>query len=78
MLSKCANPSCAARFRYLHEGKLFRFETDSEAKLGQVEKHKRRIEYYWLCSACCSAMSLRYDGTNGLRTVPILFLRAAS
>jgi hypothetical protein len=26
MLSKCANPDCSAKFRYLHDGKVFRVE----------------------------------------------------
>ena len=28
MLSKCANPECSAKFRYLHDGKVFRLELD--------------------------------------------------
>ena len=28
MLSKCANPECSAKFRYLHDGKVFRVEPD--------------------------------------------------
>ena len=28
MLSKCANPDCSAKFRYLHDGKVFRVELD--------------------------------------------------
>jgi len=30
MISKCANPACSARFLYLHEGKLFRFEREAK------------------------------------------------
>ena len=79
MLSKCANPSCSTPFLYLHEGKLFRFEIESEGKFEeQVDKRKRRIEYYWLCNACSSSISLRYDRRNGVRTVPVLYFRAAS
>jgi len=26
MIGKCANPACSTPFRYLHEGRLFRFE----------------------------------------------------
>jgi hypothetical protein len=26
MLSKCANPACSAKLRYLHEGKIFRLD----------------------------------------------------
>ena len=27
-MSKCANPDCSAKFRYLHDGKVFRIELD--------------------------------------------------
>jgi hypothetical protein len=79
MLSKCANPSCSTSFRYLHEGKLFRFEIEWETQFGEKpEKGGRRVEYFWLCTACSAFMSLRYDRTTGVRAVPILFWRAAS
>jgi hypothetical protein len=28
MLSKCANPGCSAKLRYLREGKIYRIETE--------------------------------------------------
>ncbi|HZQ92406.1 MAG TPA: hypothetical protein VFA60_11480 [Terriglobales bacterium] len=28
MLSKCANPGCSAKLRYLNQGKIFRVESD--------------------------------------------------
>jgi hypothetical protein len=63
MLSKCANPSCRASFRYLHEGKLFRIELASE----------RKYEHFWLCPDCCRTMTLAVDGnvvvTRRLRPV---------
>ena len=31
MLSKCANPSCSAQFRYLHDGKVFRIDLEERA-----------------------------------------------
>ena len=31
MLSKCANPACDAKLHYLHEGKIFRIDTESLA-----------------------------------------------
>ena len=34
MLSKCANPGCAATFLYLHQGKLFRLDTNVEVVAG--------------------------------------------
>ena len=53
MLSKCANPKCAASFRYLHEGRLFRVELESES---------RKFEYFWLCDECARIMTLGADG----------------
>ncbi len=32
MLSKCANPACDARLHYLHQGKIFRIDTESLAR----------------------------------------------
>jgi hypothetical protein len=65
MISKCANPACSARFLYLHEGKLFRFERESkegpELLLGfdpTFRKHSRSVEFYWLCETCASTMTL--------------------
>jgi hypothetical protein len=79
MLSKCANPSCSTSFRYLHQGKLYRFEIELEGNSQEAsEKRRRRLEYYWLCDDCCSRMYLRYDRATGVRAVPILFWRAAS
>lgn len=31
MLSKCANPACQAKLRYLRQGKIFRIDTESLA-----------------------------------------------
>jgi hypothetical protein len=53
MVSKCANPNCAASFRYFHIGKLFRIDTSSglerRRSMGQDEalsRPMRRIEFY--------------------------------
>jgi hypothetical protein len=70
MLAKCANPLCSPSFRSLAEGKLFRLETDPA--LGSSRSN--RVEYFWLCQRCSSAMTLRLkeDGTVGA----VLFLEA--
>jgi hypothetical protein len=79
MLSKCANPSCSTTFRYLHQGKLFRFEIELEQQFGKErEKKACRVEYFWLCDACSALLSLRYDHVKGVTAVPIWFLSAAS
>jgi hypothetical protein len=65
MISKCANPACAARFLYLHEGKLYRFERDaqnnSELLMGfdpTIRKHSTGVQFFWLCETCAASMTL--------------------
>jgi hypothetical protein len=86
MLSKCANPGCSASFHYLHQGKLFRWETTNgtgnkgptfDTEPGE-KKPGRRIEFFWLCTDCASEMTLAYDRRNGVTTQPLLRAKAAS
>jgi hypothetical protein len=51
MLSKCANPACLARFRYLHEGRIFNIEVPN-GRAATGPSSVTRIEHYWLCSEC--------------------------
>lgn len=60
MLAKCANPQCAARLRYLSQGRLFRLEVEYE-----------KDEYFWLCSDCASKMFLKVEKGRGVVTVPL-------
>ena len=71
MLSKCANPSCPATFRYLHEGKLYlidpwaartRHKPRCSTKSGQ-------LEYAWLCSSCCLYLTIHVDEEFRTRVV---------
>lgn len=61
MLKECSNPSCAAPFRYLKEGRLFRLQTDPAICSSKSDV----VEYFWLCHRCSSEMTLRLreDGT---------------
>ncbi len=66
MLSKCANPSCFALFRYFHQGKLFRMEVeipeeDRNTVAGDATKIVRRAEFFWLCDRCAVELTLEYD-----------------
>jgi len=47
MVSKCANPNCSAPFLYLHQGKLFRLETDAQDPVADaaMKKFSRRTEF---------------------------------
>ena len=61
MLAKCANSSCSASFRSLKEGRLFRLESEPAIR----SSDSNRVEYFWVCDRCSSAMTmrLREDGT---------------
>ena len=75
MLAKCANPACAAKFRYFHEGKLFLFETKPDPSMrgppadADYVGQSRSPQYFWLCSSCCSAMTLQPDGDHGVTVI---------
>jgi hypothetical protein len=84
MVSKCANPQCAASFRYFRLGKLFRWETevgfDRRRTLGtddQMKKPIRRIEFYWLCEDCAEKMTLVFEKGVGVSAQPIVLTKAA-
>jgi hypothetical protein len=68
VISKCANPECAAVFRYMHEGKLFEFEVRSlpkaSGKTADVtldRETSRQVECFWLCDACASTRTLIFE-----------------
>ena len=84
MVSKCANPNCAATFRYFHVGKLFRLEVDCgldrRRSLGSEETMKRplrRIEFYWLCEECAQKMTIVFEKGTGVKACPNVFPKAA-
>lgn len=86
MISKCANPACSARFLYLHEGKLFRFEREAqnhdEVLLGfdpAVLKRENGVDYFWLCGKCSATMTLIHCRGLGITMHPShRLLKAAS
>lgn len=83
MLSKCANPSCSASFRYFHQGKLFRMETESPAhesdEATTAGRIARRTEFFWLCDKCSSEVTLEYDAKGSVKVRPVVSdFRAAS
>ena len=72
MLSKCANAGCPARFRYLHAGKLFRFDTGLESSAAQPNgKATQRVEYFWLCEECAQSLTINYEPGVGMITIPL-------
>ncbi|MGA8310199.1 MAG: hypothetical protein WB755_09235 [Terriglobales bacterium] len=75
MLSKCANPGCPAPFLYLHQGKLFRMDTNSEVPLTNAatdgRRLARRLEFFWLCDQCAVLVTLNYRKGVGVTAVPL-------
>jgi hypothetical protein len=75
MLSKCANPGCAAPFLYLHQGKLFRFDTATEHPAAQSpasqskDRTVRHLEFFWLCAECATKLTLDYKKGVGITMV---------
>lgn len=76
MVAKCANPTCSATFRYLHEGELYavEFEADSRGREAPADPeyfgNLHACEYFWLCSSCCRTMRVQSDGNHGIILVP--------
>ena len=79
VVSKCANPKCAAVLRYLHEGKLFEFEVRAfggpsceEPDLKHYQTLSREIECLWLCTSCALTLTLvRESHTDEIAIVPL-------
>lgn len=71
MLSKCANPACLARFRYLRQGRIFNIETGSVFSGGNGSP-SHKIEHFWLCERC--AQTLKVVVENGVITIRPLHL----
>ena len=76
MLSKCANPGCAATFLYLHQGKLFRLDTCVEVvtstSAAETKKPSRRVEFFWLCHSCAAELTLGYKKETGITVAPLV------
>lgn len=75
MLSKCANPSCSTPLLYLREGKIFKTEHAAapEPVSPPVQSRKlppARVEHFWLCGPCSTAMTLVYDSQSGVLVLP--------
>jgi hypothetical protein len=77
MLAKCANPPCFRSFLHLREGRLFRLEADPAltASDSPTVSGSNVVEYFWLCDACSSSMTLRLDA-NGTVAAELLSERA--
>ena len=70
MLSKCANPKCAASFRYLHSGRLFQFDTRNRPQAQGDPMPVQSVEFFWLCEDCASQYRLVSNEEGSVRLVP--------
>jgi len=68
MLSKCANPACFVRFRFLHEGRIFAVDprplllaTAAEPE-DWVKPKSGAVEFFWLCNDCARDLTVCIQG----------------
>jgi len=82
MVSKCANTLCSASFRYLHSGKLFRFDARHSPDVADaaVGKARKSVELFWLCEECTRRFTVVWDPAEGARAIALIdqSLRPAS
>lgn len=72
MVSHCANPACREPFRFLHSGRIFRFDIHHDG-VGQDllwEDYGMNVEHFWLCENCAQLYTLeRSTGEVRLRRI---------
>lgn len=71
MVSRCANPSCGAQFKYLHEGRLYHFVSNDKRVGPPTSQSSVGVPFWWLCARCCLAMALIHDGKSRVTLVPL-------
>jgi hypothetical protein len=67
MVSKCANPSCAATFDH-REGRLFRFP--KRPIEGSRPANTHAVQHFWLCGSCIQDYQLEYHDGVGVTIAP--------
>lgn len=70
MVSRCANPSCGAPFRYLHEGHVFRFASEVRCH-DEWKCEGPHIHYFWLCDSCERQFRFGYNQKEGVYLEPV-------
>jgi hypothetical protein len=80
MLSKCLNPYCSAKFRYLRQGHLFGVDfaemrrkkaLAGEKVSASTEGKADSAEYFWLCEHCAATMTIEVKGEGEVHAVPL-------
>jgi hypothetical protein len=79
MLEKCANPTCSAYFRYLHQGRLFVLDVSDDASNRGAFSNERlaaqRLRYFWLCDTCQRSMTVISEQSWEIKVVPFTALQ---
>ena len=70
MVSKCANPSCSAIFRYFREGTIFHVAAGSTRPEKDSIPGTSALERFWLCGECSTTMTV-ISHAPGVRVVPL-------
>lgn len=82
MLSKCAKLECSASFQYFGQGKVFEVQSNLvhptvSTPSALSRREPSRVEHFWLCSECCSTMTIAVNNKREVSVVPILISRSA-
>jgi hypothetical protein len=69
VVSKCANPRCTARLKYLHDGSVFAVRKRSARHECVTDEGSfadspgTEVEWFWLCEHCSRLLSISRDGS---------------
>lgn len=84
MVSHCANSNCAAPFRFMHTGRIYRFDFAVEGSTDHIQDIlwdengiPRRTEMFWLCDECMHHYTLEQDASGNVVLRPIAAARAS-
>ena len=68
VLSKCANPRCKARMKYMHDGSLYVVPKPAMDKYWTSNRGEfsappgKQIECFWLCDMCSRQLTISKSG----------------
>lgn len=68
MVARCANIGCSSAFHHLEQGRVFRLEkVEKNARKNVLDK---KFEYFWLCPACSTSLTLSLNPDGSVRVEP--------
>jgi len=75
VLSKCANPKCSARMKYMNDGSVYVVPKASMGKYWTGDEGEfsappgKQIECFWLCNVCSRQMTISKHGELECRNI---------